>query len=139
MSQDAPFDRRLRRLRRDRSARRFHEAYYLHRLMAALYQRGVRSALLEGGPTLAGSFLRARLVDKVVAYLSPMFLGEGIAALGPAGIGTLAQSILVGVAPVDPISFGATALLFAIVLAIAAWTPATRAAATDPATALRAE
>ena len=34
MSQDAPFDRRLRRLRRDRSARRFHEADYLHRLMA---------------------------------------------------------------------------------------------------------
>ena len=56
-----------------------------------------------------------------------------------AGIGTLAQSILVGVEPVDPISFGATALLFVIVLAMAAWTPATRAAATDPATALRAE
>lgn len=34
MSQDAPFDRRLRRLRRDRAARRFHEADYLHRLAA---------------------------------------------------------------------------------------------------------
>ncbi len=34
MSQDAPFDRRLRRLRRDRAARHFGEADYLHRLMA---------------------------------------------------------------------------------------------------------
>ena len=59
--------------------------------------------------------------------------------LAAAGIGTLAQSILVGVEPVDPTAFGATALLFVIVLAIAAWTPAARAAATDPATALRAE
>lgn len=56
-----------------------------------------------------------------------------------AGIGTLAQTMLVGVAPVDPVSFGSTALLFVVVLAIAAWTPASRAAATNPAVALRAE
>lgn len=56
-----------------------------------------------------------------------------------AGIGTLAKVLLVGVAPLDPISFGGTALLFVAVLSIAAWTPASRAAATDPATALRAE
>jgi diaminohydroxyphosphoribosylaminopyrimidine deaminase/5-amino-6-(5-phosphoribosylamino)uracil reductase len=72
----------------------------LHRLMRALYERGVRSALLEGGPTLAGSFLRERLVDKVVAYLSPMFLGEGVAALGPAGIRTLADAIHLEIAEV---------------------------------------
>lgn len=34
MSQDVPFDRRLRRLRRDRAAARFPEADYLHRLAA---------------------------------------------------------------------------------------------------------
>jgi putative ABC transport system permease protein len=56
-----------------------------------------------------------------------------------AGIGTLAQSLLVDVPPVDPISFGGTALLFLIVLALAALTPANRAAATDPASALRSE
>ena len=44
------------------------------------------------------------------------------------------RALLVGVPPIDPVSFGGTALLFVIVLAIAAWTPATRAAATDPAT-----
>lgn len=56
-----------------------------------------------------------------------------------AAVGTLAQVMLVGVAPIDPLSFGGTALLFTVVLAIAAWTPARRAAATDPAKALRAE
>jgi putative ABC transport system permease protein len=56
-----------------------------------------------------------------------------------AGIGTLAQVLLVGVAPIDPLSFGGTALLFLVVLSLAAWTPAARAASTDPATALRAE
>lgn len=65
----------------------------LPKLMTALFERGVRAALLEGGPTLAGSFLRDRLVDKVVAYLSPMFLGAGIAALGYAGVDTLADAI----------------------------------------------
>ena len=53
--------------------------------------------------------------------------------------GQLLQSLLVGVSAVDPISFTATALMFAVVLAIAAWGPARRAATTDPATALRAE
>lgn len=62
-------------------------------LAIALYGRGVRSALLEGGPTLAGAFLAARLVDRVVAYLAPRLLGAGRAALGAAGVATLAESI----------------------------------------------
>lgn len=65
----------------------------LAKLMAALFDRGVRSALLEGGPMLAGAFLRERLVDRVVAYLAPKLLGAGIAALGPAGIDTIADAI----------------------------------------------
>jgi predicted permease len=66
-------------------------------------------------------------------------IGGVIGLLLAAGIGTLAQTLLVGVPPIDPASFGGTALLFLIVLAIAAWMPANRAAATDPATALRSE
>ena len=66
-------------------------------------------------------------------------IGGVIGLLLAAGIGTLAQALLVGVPPIDPASFGGTALMFLIVLAIAAWTPANRAAATDPATALRSE
>jgi len=36
---------------------------------------GVQSLLLEGGPTLAGAFLRAELIDKVVLFLAPKLAG----------------------------------------------------------------
>lgn len=58
----------------------------LPELLAALHARGVRSVLLEGGPTLAGAFVAAGLVDKVVGYIAPALLGAGPAVLGPAGI-----------------------------------------------------
>ena len=45
-----------------------------------------RAVLLEGGPTLAGAFLRAGLVDRVVGYLAPKLLGAGPAALADAGV-----------------------------------------------------
>jgi predicted permease len=77
------------------------------------------------------------LVLKQAARLSALGAAVGLMMAGV--VGALAQSMLVGVPPLDPIAFGGTALLFAIVLAIAAWTPAHRAATTDPATALRSE
>jgi diaminohydroxyphosphoribosylaminopyrimidine deaminase/5-amino-6-(5-phosphoribosylamino)uracil reductase len=44
-------------------------------LLATLRAREVMSVLLEGGPTLAGAFLAAGLVDRVVGYLAPAFIG----------------------------------------------------------------
>jgi RibD C-terminal domain len=43
----------------------------LELLLKALSERGVRAILPEGGPTLAGSFLAAGLIDQVVAYIAP--------------------------------------------------------------------
>ncbi|MDO3704240.1 bifunctional diaminohydroxyphosphoribosylaminopyrimidine deaminase/5-amino-6-(5-phosphoribosylamino)uracil reductase RibD [Micromonospora sp. C28SCA-DRY-2] len=62
-------------------------------LLAALHGRGVRAVLLEGGPRLAGAFLAAGLVDKVVGYLAPRLLGAGPAALVDAGVTTIAEAI----------------------------------------------
>jgi diaminohydroxyphosphoribosylaminopyrimidine deaminase/5-amino-6-(5-phosphoribosylamino)uracil reductase len=62
-------------------------------LLAALYQRGVRRALLEGGPTLAGAFLAAGLIDKIIGYVAPKLLGAGPVALGDAGIRTIADVV----------------------------------------------
>lgn len=45
--------------------------------LRALASEGVQSLLLEGGPTLAGAFLRAGLVDKLVLFVAPTLSGEG--------------------------------------------------------------
>lgn len=62
-------------------------------LLAELHRRGVRSVLLEGGPTLAGAFVAAGVVDKVVGYLAPVLLGAGPNALADAGIATLTEAL----------------------------------------------
>jgi diaminohydroxyphosphoribosylaminopyrimidine deaminase / 5-amino-6-(5-phosphoribosylamino)uracil reductase len=65
-------------------------------LLATLYSRGVRHALLEGGPTLAAAFLAARVVDRVEWYVAPVVLGAGPVAL-PApvpGAGALGVDVL---------------------------------------------
>ncbi|WP_435303800.1 bifunctional diaminohydroxyphosphoribosylaminopyrimidine deaminase/5-amino-6-(5-phosphoribosylamino)uracil reductase RibD [Streptomyces lavendulae] len=62
-------------------------------LLAELYGRGVRSVLLEGGPTLAGAFLEAGAVDRVVGYIAPALLGAGPAALAGAGITNIARAV----------------------------------------------
>ena len=61
--------------------------------LAELAARGVVSVLLEGGPTLAGAFLRERLVDRVVGYVAPALLGAGPAALGDLGVGTVGDAL----------------------------------------------
>ncbi|MFC3501932.1 bifunctional diaminohydroxyphosphoribosylaminopyrimidine deaminase/5-amino-6-(5-phosphoribosylamino)uracil reductase RibD [Micromonospora sp. NPDC049366] len=62
-------------------------------LLAALHERGVRAVLLEGGPRLAGAFLEAGLIDKVVGYVAPRLLGAGPTALVDAGVTTIAEAI----------------------------------------------
>ncbi|MGW7364692.1 bifunctional diaminohydroxyphosphoribosylaminopyrimidine deaminase/5-amino-6-(5-phosphoribosylamino)uracil reductase RibD [Streptomyces sp. NPDC054841] len=62
-------------------------------LLDALYERGVRSVLLEGGPALAGSFVSAGAVDRVVGYLAPVLLGAGRPALADAGITTITEAL----------------------------------------------
>jgi diaminohydroxyphosphoribosylaminopyrimidine deaminase / 5-amino-6-(5-phosphoribosylamino)uracil reductase len=47
--------------------------------LAALGREGVRSLLLEGGPTLAASFLAAGLVDKLLVFVAPRLSGGGSA------------------------------------------------------------
>ena len=66
-------------------------------LLRQLHARERRHVLLEGGPTLAGAFLQAGLVDRVVAYVAPVLLGSGIAALGTAGVDTITQALRVEV------------------------------------------
>jgi diaminohydroxyphosphoribosylaminopyrimidine deaminase/5-amino-6-(5-phosphoribosylamino)uracil reductase len=45
--------------------------------LRSLAGEGVRSLLLEGGPTLAASFLAADLVDKLLVFIAPTLAGAG--------------------------------------------------------------
>ena len=47
--------------------------------LAALAEEGVQTLLLEGGPTLAASFLEADLVDKLLVFVAPRLAGAGAA------------------------------------------------------------
>jgi len=62
-------------------------------LLQQLRARDVLSVLLEGGPTLAGAFLAAGLVDRVTAYTAPVLLGAGPPALAGAGITTITEAL----------------------------------------------
>jgi diaminohydroxyphosphoribosylaminopyrimidine deaminase/5-amino-6-(5-phosphoribosylamino)uracil reductase len=45
--------------------------------LRALAAEGVQSLLLEGGPTLAASFLAADVVDKLLVFVAPVVAGAG--------------------------------------------------------------
>lgn len=62
-------------------------------VLAALAAREVRHLLVEGGPTLAAAFLRARRVDEVVAYVAPVLLGAGPAAVADLGVATIGAAL----------------------------------------------
>ena len=46
--------------------------------LGALAEEGVQSLLLEGGPTLAASFLREGYVDKLMLFVAPFLAGAGM-------------------------------------------------------------
>lgn len=73
--------------------------------LAVLYADGVRDVWLEGGPTLAGAFLEAGVVDEVLAYVAPMLLGSGLSALQTPAVTTIADAWRLD--PVDVTTVGA--------------------------------
>jgi putative ABC transport system permease protein len=114
----------------------FLAALGLYGLMAFVVAQRTREIAIRMALGASDHDMRS-MVLKQAARLSVS--GAAIGLLLAGAIGMLVQSLLVGVPAIDPLSFGGTALLFAVVLAGACWTPASRAAATDPAVALRAE
>ena len=49
--------------------------------------------LLEGGPTLAGAFLRAGAINRILAYVAPILLGGPITAVQDVGVPTIARAL----------------------------------------------
>ena len=72
----------------------------------ALHRRGRQHVLLEGGPTLAAAFLRARLVDEIVSYVAPALLGAGTPAVADLGITTVEDIVRFDVRDVTTLGEG---------------------------------
>ncbi len=67
----------------------------LEEALARLAREEVQSLLLEGGPTLAGAFLRASAIDKLTLFVAPTLVGGDDAPplFAGAGAWTLADAI----------------------------------------------
>jgi diaminohydroxyphosphoribosylaminopyrimidine deaminase / 5-amino-6-(5-phosphoribosylamino)uracil reductase len=49
--------------------------------------------LLEGGPTLAGAFLRAGAINRILVYVAPILLGGPITAVDDVGVPNIARAL----------------------------------------------
>lgn len=61
--------------------------------------------ILEGGPTLAGAFLRAGAIDRIVAYVAPILLGGPVTAVDDVGVPSIAHAQrwrFDGITPIGP-------------------------------------
>ena len=72
-------------------------------VLETLAGREVRHVLVEGGPTLAAAFLRAGLVDEIHAYVAPVLLGAGRAAIGDLGIQSITGALRLQTVHVQPL------------------------------------
>ena len=92
---------------------------------------GIRMALGAEPAGLRRMFVRDGIV------LAGIGAGAGLAAA--AGLTRLMKSLLFGVTPLDPVTYGAVAALLVAAAALASYVPARRATNVDPVQALRAE
>lgn len=65
----------------------------LARLLDRLGEAEVTSLLVEGGPTVLGSFFAAGLVQKVAVFIAPKLLGGGPSPLVGEGAWTMAEAL----------------------------------------------
>ncbi len=64
-------------------------------------------------------------------------VGILVGAAGALALTPVMSTMLVGVSPTDPVTFGSIGLVFVAIAAVACWLPARRAAGLDPTVALR--
>ncbi len=94
-------------------------------------EMGIRSALGADRSALVAMVLRQGLGVTTVGLVLGM--------IGAALLTRFLETLLFGIAPLDPLAFSVAPLTLFVVALAACWLPARRAAATEPTVALRAE
>ena len=100
----------------------------------------VRQRTSEIGVRMALGAQKSNIFQLVIGH-GLMLSGVGILIGGVSALALtrVMTSMLVGVKPTDPLTFGAIGVLFVGIAATASWLPARRAAGLDPTVALREE
>ena len=62
-----------------------------HEVIKALADR--TDVMLEGGRTLAGAFLRAGRIDRILAYVAPILLGGPVTVIDDVGVSTIGKAL----------------------------------------------
>jgi riboflavin biosynthesis pyrimidine reductase len=62
-------------------------------IVDALHEHGLTSLICEGGPSLAGQFVQAGLVDELCLTTSPVVIGSGLPAFGTERFGASSLSL----------------------------------------------
>lgn len=91
----------------------------------------------EVGIRMALGAAAGREVGRVVRHaLTPTVLGLGVGVVAAVASSRVMERFLFGIEPTDPVTYGAVAGLTLLAAWLAAWVPARRAAAVDPARVL---
>lgn len=67
----------------------FYDGTDLGAVLQDLRGRGVQRVFVEGGPTVAGAFVRAGFADETLTYIAPVLLGGAHVAIADIGVATL--------------------------------------------------
>jgi predicted permease len=114
-------------------------------LLAAIGTYGVISYSVsqrtsEFGVRMALGAPRSALMNLVLSHAMRLAgLGAVLGLLAAFAVAPLLKSLIFGVSPADPATFGCVAAMVMLVALLAGYIPARRATATDPMNALRAE
>jgi predicted permease len=114
-------------------------------LLAAIGTYGVISYSVsqrtsEFGVRMALGAPRSALMNLVLSHAMKLAgLGAVLGLLAAFAVAPLLKSLIFGVSPADPATFGSVAAIVILVALLAGYVPARRATATDPMNALRSE
>jgi putative ABC transport system permease protein len=102
------------------------------------YSVGRRTA--EIGLRVALGATPGKVLTLIVSQgMRPIFIGIGIGLAGALALSRFVSSLLFGVKPVDPVTYGAVTLLVIAAALLSCYVPARRALQVDPVAALREE
>jgi diaminohydroxyphosphoribosylaminopyrimidine deaminase/5-amino-6-(5-phosphoribosylamino)uracil reductase len=81
----------------------FIQSHGLEDLLKLLNERGFNQVMIESGPTFGTTLLKEGLVDEIVLFQAPTFLGSGTNSIGNLGIKTMSDRLNFKIAHVETI------------------------------------